>query len=115
MSKLVEDLGVQINNTISPSAQWAEAVNEARLLIFMIRCSFQDLSKSAFISLYGAVVRPHLEYGMPVCLTNVVGDVNHRFKITEKVDNWLSSSSLRKETAEAGRFNPCSGGHFNLT
>ncbi len=67
VSTLVKDLGVQTDNMFSPSAQCTEAANKARQLIFMIRRSFQDLSKSALIPLYGALVRPHLEYGMPAC------------------------------------------------
>ncbi len=47
----------------------------------MIRRSFQDLSKSAFIPLYGALVRPHLEYGMPACLPNLVADINNLERI----------------------------------
>ncbi len=43
----------------------------------MIRRSFQDLSKSAFIPLYGAWVSPHLEDGMPACSPNLVADINH--------------------------------------
>ncbi len=43
----------------------------------MTRRSFQDLSKSAFISLYGALVRPHLECGMPACSPNLVAHINH--------------------------------------
>ncbi len=54
-------------NQFSPSAQCTEAANKARRLILMIRCSFQDLSKSAFVPLHEALVRPHLEYGMPAC------------------------------------------------
>ncbi len=59
VSTLVKDLGVQTDNMFSPSAQCTEAANKDRRLIFMIRRSFQDLSKSAFIPLYGALVRPH--------------------------------------------------------
>ncbi len=72
-----KDLGVQTDNMFSPSAQCTEAANKARRLIFMIGRSFQDISKSAFIPLYGALVRPHLEYGMPACSPNLVGDINH--------------------------------------
>ncbi len=43
----------------------------------MIRRSFQDLSKSAFVPSYGALVRPHLEYGMPACSPNLAADINH--------------------------------------
>ncbi len=54
VSTLFKDLGVQTDNMFSPSAQCTEPANKARRLIFMIRRSFQDLSKSAFIPLYGA-------------------------------------------------------------
>ncbi len=67
VSKFVKDLSVQTDNMFSPSDQCTEATNKARRFIFMIRRSFQDLSKSAFIPLYGALVRPHLESGMPAC------------------------------------------------
>ncbi len=49
----------------------------AERLIFMIRCSFQDLSRSAFIQLYEALLRPHLECGMPACSPNLMADINH--------------------------------------
>ncbi len=64
----------------SSSAQCTEAANKARWLIFIWR-SFQYLSKSALIPLYGALVRPHLEYGMPACSPNLVADINHLGRI----------------------------------
>ncbi len=69
----------------SPSAQCTEAANKARRLIFMIRRSFLDFSKSAFIPLYGAFVRPHLEYGVPGCSPNLVADINHLEQIQKLV------------------------------
>ncbi len=75
------NLGVQTDNMFSPSAQCTEAANKAKRLILMIRRSFQNLSKLAFIPLYGALVRPRLEYGMPACLPNLVADVNHLERI----------------------------------
>ncbi len=53
VSKLVKDLGVQAGHEFSPSVQCTGAANKARQLLFMTRRSFQDLSKSAFIPLYG--------------------------------------------------------------
>ncbi len=81
VSKLIKDLGIQTDNMFSPSAQYTEEANKARRLIFMIRRSFQDLSKSAFIPVYGALVCPHLEYGMPACSPNLVADINHLERI----------------------------------
>ncbi len=71
------DLGVQTYNMFFPSAQCTEAANKARRLISMIRRSFQSLSKSAFIPLYEALVRPHLGYEVPACSPNLVAGSNH--------------------------------------
>ncbi len=76
VSKFVKDLGVQ-TDMFSPSAQYTEAANKARRLTVVIRRSFQNLSKLAFILLYLALVRPHLEEGMPTCSPNLVADINH--------------------------------------
>ncbi len=81
VSKLFKDVGVQVDDLFSPSAQCTAATNKARRLIFMIRRSFQDLSKWAFICLYGVLVRPPLEYGMPACSPNLVADINHLERI----------------------------------
>ncbi len=81
VSQLAKDLGVQADNLFSPSAQCTEATNKARRLIFMIRRSFQDLSKQIFIPLCGALVRSHFEYGMLACLPNLVADINHLERI----------------------------------
>ncbi len=81
VSKFVKDLGVQTDNMFSPSAQCTEAANKAKRLIIMIRRPFQNLSKPAFIPLYEALVRPHLEYSMPGCSPNLVADINHLERI----------------------------------
>ncbi len=62
---------------VSPSAQCTVAANKAIRLIFMTRCSLQDLSKTAFIPLYWALVRPHFEHGMQACSPNLVADIIH--------------------------------------
>ncbi len=64
-----------------PSVQCTEAANKARRLTFMIRRSFQDLSTSASIPLYGALVCPHLQYGVSGCSPNLVADINHLERI----------------------------------
>ncbi len=81
VSTLVKDLGVQTDNMFSPSAQCTEAANKGRRLILMIRHSFQDLKKLAFIPLYGALVRPHLEYVMSACSPSLAADINHLVRI----------------------------------
>ncbi len=63
--------------------------------IFMIRRSFQDLSKSAFIPLYRASVRPHLKYGMPACSPKLVADINHLERIQILVARLLTGMHHR--------------------
>ncbi len=54
--------------------------------IFLIMRSFQDITKSAFISYYGALVCPHLEYSKPACSQNLVANINHLERI-----QWLAT------------------------
>ncbi len=90
VSKLCNYLGVQTGNKFSPSVQCTEAVNKVRRVIFMIRRSFQNLSKSAFIILYGALVHAHLEYGMPACSPNLVTDMNNLERIQGEATELVS-------------------------
>ncbi len=102
--KLVQDLDVQTDNVCPPSAQCTEAANKSKWLIFMIRRSFQDLSKSAFILLYGALVRPHLEYGRPACSPNLVACINHLERIQRIATRLVTGmrNLPNEETAAAG-------------
>ncbi len=56
----------------------------------MIRGSEQDLSKSAFIPLYGALVRLHLEYGMPACSPYLVAYIHHLKRIQRLATMWVT-------------------------
>ncbi len=56
----------------------------------MIRRSLQVLSKSAFIPLYGALVRPLLEYVMPVRSTNRVADINNLEQIQRSASSLVT-------------------------
>ncbi len=56
--------GGSVDMTFTSSVNCREATNTARRLVFMARRSFCEISKAAFIRLYCAKVRPHLEYAM---------------------------------------------------
>ncbi len=56
--------------------QCKEAANTARRLLFMVRRSFAELSQSAFIPIYCAIVRPHLEYLMEANAATLRADIN---------------------------------------
>ncbi len=56
------------------------------------------LSKSAFIPLCGALVRPHFEYGSSACSPNLVADINHQERIQKLVTRLVIGM---RETAAA--------------
>ncbi len=62
--ELIKGLRIQTNNAFHHSAKSTVAANEARRLISLIRSSLQDISKSASIPLYSALVLLHLECGI---------------------------------------------------
>ncbi len=73
----VRDLRVPLDTTFTASAHCTEAANTARRLLFMVRRSFCELSKTAFTPLYCALVQPHLEYAMEVNAPTLRVDINH--------------------------------------
>ncbi len=93
---------------VLPSAQCTEAANKARRMIFMIRCSFQDLSKSAFIPLYGALVR----------WPNLVADINHLERIQRLATRLVALMRhlpYKERLGSVWAFIPCSGDDFGMT
>ncbi len=106
-SKLIKDLGVQTDIMFSPFAQCTKAANKTRRLIFMIRRSFQDLSKSASIPLFGVLERLHLEYDMPAYSPNLIADINHLERIQRLATRLACVTSPRKSD--------CSDDDFGLT
>ncbi len=56
----VRDIGIPFNTTFTSS----DAANTVRRLLFMLSHSLSELSKTAFIPLNCAIVRPHLDYAM---------------------------------------------------
>ncbi len=75
---------------------------------FMIKRSFQDLSKSTFLPLYEALVRPQFECSKPAwspkldCCTCQPSGANS--EIVYQVGNWHSLPPLERETAAVRPF-----------
>ena len=57
-----KDLGVVISSDLKPSKQCSEVVKTANKLIGFIGRSFEFRTEEIIITLYNALVRPHLEY-----------------------------------------------------
>ncbi len=65
-----------LDTTFTASAHYIEAANTARRLLFMVRRSFCELSKTAFTPIYCALVRPHLENAMEANAPALRADIN---------------------------------------
>ncbi len=72
----VRDLWVPLDTMFTSSVHCRKAVNTERQLLFMVRRPFYELSKTAFIPLYCAVVGPYLEYAMEAGAPTPRADIN---------------------------------------
>ena len=56
------DLGITVNNTLTPTTHINEIVKKARQKIAMFRRCFSRLNEEKIVTLYRAIIRPALEY-----------------------------------------------------
>ncbi len=56
----------------------------------MVRQSFAELSKAAFITLYGVVVRPHFDFGMEAYLPTLEADIFQQ-ETFQRLATWLAT------------------------
>ncbi len=56
------DLRVIVDETLKPNRQCSLAAKNANSIMRPIKASFIDITPSLFHKLYGASIRPHLEY-----------------------------------------------------
>ena len=70
-----KDLGVQIDNKLSFSDHINEKVNKANSLMGVVRRAFRHLDIKTFNSLYKGIVRPHLEYAVPIWNPHLKKDI----------------------------------------
>ena len=59
-----KDLGVTITNDLQPSKQCIEVEKKAQKILGYIKRQFKTRKKDTIITLYKALVRPHLEYAV---------------------------------------------------
>ena len=62
----VKDLGVVVTDDLKWENQCVTAVKQANKVLGMIKCSFTDQTKETIMALYKSLVRPHLEYCVPI-------------------------------------------------
>ena len=61
-----KDLGVKFDERLTFQNEIDARVKKANTITGLIRRTFTHLNKTTFKKLYKALVRPHLEYGVPV-------------------------------------------------
>ncbi len=60
----INDLGITVISAFTPSANVFTAANKTRGMLYFINRSVTCLTKEIFVPLYGALVKPHLEYAI---------------------------------------------------
>ena len=58
-----KDLGVTFDNQLNFNSHIDKAVSTAKRVLSMSKRAFKNLDKSAMLTIYKALIRPHLEYG----------------------------------------------------
>ncbi len=56
------DLGVMVDETRKPYRQCAKAAKNVKSIMKAMKASFNNITPELFHKLYGASIRPHLEY-----------------------------------------------------
>ena len=70
-----KDLGIIVSDDLKWDKQCTAAVKQANRILGMIKRNFVDSLKETILALYKSLVRPHLEYCIPVWNPYLVKDV----------------------------------------
>jgi ribonuclease P/MRP protein subunit RPP40 len=87
----MKDLGVIFDSCLKFDQHIHEKINKAYGILGLIKRNFKDLSTRAFIHLYKAIVRPHLEYA------NVVWSPHHIMYIEELEKVQMRATKIIKQ------------------
>ena len=75
-SDLEKDLGVFVSSDLKPSAHIAKVAAKANGRVGLIKRTFSFIDKEIFLSLYTALVRPILDYGVQCWSPFLAKDIN---------------------------------------
>ena len=84
-----KDLGVWINNKLTPSSQVAKAVMKANRVLGMIKRTYVNRSKNNILNLYKSLVRPHLEYCVQAWRPFLQQDVDNIEKVQRRATKMI--------------------------
>jgi hypothetical protein len=93
-----KDLGVTISNDLKPSKQCLEAVKQANRMLGLISRSFEFKSQKVILTLYNALVRPHLEYAVQFWSPQLAKDKDLLERVQRRATKLISN--LRNKSYE---------------
>ena len=82
-----KDLGVVITNDLKSSNQCIEAVKKAQKLLGYIKRQFRTRNKETILTLYHALVRPHLEYAVQFWSPSLRKDIERLEEVQARATN----------------------------
>ena len=93
-----KDLGVYINTSMKFNKQCAESVKKANRVIGIIKRNFMNFDRSVIIKLYKSLVRPHLDYAIPVWRPYLKKDITLLENVQRRMTKLIPN--LRHKTYE---------------
>ena len=86
-----KDLGVIITNDLKPSKQCIEAEKKAQKILGYIKRQFTTRKKETILTLYNALVRPHLEYAVQFWSPSLRKDIERLEKVQARATKLIPS------------------------
>ena len=97
-----KDLRIIVSDDIKWAKQCIAAVKQANKILGMIKRNFVDRSKETILALYKSLVRPHLEYCIPVWNPYLAKDVKliegvqrRATKMVQGIQHWKYDDRLK--------------------
>jgi hypothetical protein len=84
-----KDLGVIISSNFKVGKQCAKAANKGNQILGLIKRTFILKEKNVILSLYKALVRPHLEYCIQAWRPHLIKDINKLEKVQRRATRMI--------------------------
>ena len=91
-----KDLGVVITNNLKSSNQCIEAVKKAQKLLGYIKRQFRKRNKETILTLYNALVRPHLEYAVQFWSPSLRKDIERLEAVQARATKLIPSTRVTR-------------------
>ena len=85
------DLGIMIDCSLNFSEHICKITHKANSIMAVIRRTFTQLDCQCFIILFKALVRPHLEYGVPIWFPYKMKDIEEVEKVQRRATKQVKS------------------------